>query len=133
MAIFVLLLVSLVTSPTISPEIGPRSEVLVSIPANAANGYISFSPAFLHVSIAEPESGSTSVELQVIRSGAYGQANVTWQVSTVTASLEDIGATSGIVSIADGECVKLVLIVFYHFVSNTYLYLTCLYFTDPPL
>ena len=85
-----------------SPRIGPRSEVLVSVPITAANGYTSFSPESLQVMVEEPLLPSP-VQLRVSRDGAYGEANVTWGITLLDATLEDIGITAGVVTIPHGE------------------------------
>ena len=90
--------------PTNSPRFGPHSEAYVSIPAAAANGYISFSPSSLSVSIAEPDSGfGSTVALQLSRSGAYGTATITWRVMGITTDSEDLGTSAGEDTIEDGQ------------------------------
>ena len=90
--------------PTNSPRFGPRSEAFISIPATAANGYISFSASSLSVSTAEPDSdfGST-VALQLSRSGAYGTATITWRVVGITTDSGDLGTSAGEDTIEDGQ------------------------------
>lgn len=96
--------VSLVTASTTSPRIGPHSAVLVPVPATAANGHIGFSPEFLQVSVSEPESGLAITQLEVVRTGAYGQADITWQISLLPGtSISDVGTTGGLATIVDGN------------------------------
>ncbi len=93
------------TQTTNSPQIGLRRDIVVAIPATAANGYIGFSPGFLQRSVSEPESGLAVTQLEVIRTGAYGQANVTWQILLLPGTnISDIGSSSGVAYIADGGC-----------------------------
>jgi len=55
----------------ISPHIGPRSEILVSVPTTAANDHTSFSPESLQVMVEELLLLSP-VQLRVSRAGACG-------------------------------------------------------------
>ncbi len=76
----------------------------MTVPATAANGYIGFSPEFFQVSVSEPDSGLAITQLDVVRTGAYGQADVTWQISLLPGTnASDIGPTTGVASIADGK------------------------------
>ena len=88
----------------ISPHSGPRSEILVSVPITAANGHTSFSPESLQVMVEVPLLPSP-VQLRVSRSWACGEANVTWGVTLLDATLEDIRITAGVVTIPHGESV----------------------------
>ena len=100
---FALVLLSTVTlqiPPSTSPSIGPRTEVLVAVPTAAANGYTGFDPASLMLAVEEPQINPSIASLVVSRSGAYGDAVVTWSVSG--ASIPDIGATGSVVTIAHG-------------------------------
>ena len=55
---------------------------------------------------AEPESGTSTVDLTVVRSGSFGTATITWAISPSAASpganIADIGANAGVVVIANG-------------------------------
>ena len=93
--------VPLVT-PTNSPRIGPRSEAYISVPEAASNGYISFSQSSVLAN--EPDSGfGESVSLDLTRSGAYGTATVAWRVVSITTDSDDLGTSSGITVIENGE------------------------------
>jgi len=50
------------------------------------------------------------VQLRVSRGGPCGEANVTWGVTLLDATLGDVGITAGVVTIPHGEiCSVLVL------------------------
>ena len=86
----------------ISPHICPHSEILVSLSITAANGHTSFSSESLQVMVEEPLLPSP-VQLRVSRGGACGEANVTWGVTLLDATLEDIRITAGVVTIPHSE------------------------------
>ena len=94
--------VTLLISPVASPRIGPRSQVLVPVPVTAANGYTGFSLESLQMAVDEPLLPSP-VRLRISRDGAYGEANVTWGVTFLNASTEDIGGTAGVETIPHGN------------------------------
>ena len=99
--LFSITVVPLVT-PTNSPRIGPRSEAYISIPESAANGYISFAQST--VTTLEPEDGSGGfLSLALRRSGAYGTATVTWMVVSITTNSSDLGTSSGMTAIENGN------------------------------
>ena len=43
------------------------------------------------------------VRLRISRDGAYGEANVTWGVTFLNTSTEDIGGTAGVETIPHGN------------------------------
>lgn len=56
--------------------------------------------------MAEPDSGASTVNLSVTRTGSFGTATITWAISpsasSTGASVTDIGANAGVVVIPNG-------------------------------
>ena len=115
-------MVPLVT-PTNSPRIGPRSEAYVSISAAVANGFISFAPASLSVSVDEAGDFASTISLTLSRSGAYGTASVSWTVTSITTDDNDLGTTGAVATIQNGT--EIIMNTNFHFVVR-YLLLLCL-------
>ena len=62
-------------------------------------------PHCVQVLVQEPASGLRAVPLTLVRSGAYGEAIVTWNLNLLdSTSLLDVGATAATVTIPDGGC-----------------------------
>ena len=94
-------------TPTLSPRIGPGSVVTVTVPFEAANGYISFAVGSLDVSVMEPLAGNAPINLNVTRSGGFGSATVTWNAVAAPGSTldttADIVPNSGQAIIGNGK------------------------------
>ena len=94
-------------TPTLSPRIGAGSVITVTVPFEAANGYINFAASSLDVSAMEPLVGNAPINLNVTRSGGFGNATVTWNAAAAAGSTLDITTdivpSSGIVTIGNGK------------------------------
>ena len=56
----------------------------------------------LQVSVEEPETTPSMVELTVARSGSYGTAVIIWGVTFVSVAFDEIGSNTGTVTIPSG-------------------------------
>ena len=62
-------------------------------------------PHCVQVLVQEPASGLRAVPLTLVRSGAYGEAIVTWNLTLLdSTSLLDVGATAATVTVPHGGC-----------------------------
>lgn len=94
------------TSELSSPRIGSRSNVLVSVPPEAANGRIKFAPQSVTVTVTEPEITSFApLSLVITRSGFSGTATIFWMVTSSDPDFDrssDIAGTAGQIVISSG-------------------------------
>ena len=88
-------------TPTNSPRIGARSSQVVAVGLAAASGPIGFAASSLVAQGQVPVTGLYPVPLQVVRSGTYGQATVSWVIAI--ANPNSVSSTAGTVVIQDGK------------------------------
>ena len=94
-------------TPTLSPRIGSGSVVTVMVPFEAANGNISFAANSLTTEVMEPIEGTTPVILNIMRTGGFGTAMVSWNAAATAGStldtIADIVPSSDVVIIGNGK------------------------------
>ena len=118
-------------TPTLSPRIGSASVVTVTVPFEAANGNISFAASSLDLEVMEPIVGTAPVVLNVMRTGGFGMATVSWNAAPAAGStldtIADIVPNSGIVAIGDGKRVYKLLRKFVFATTQPTRNLLCLF------